>query len=1043
VLARYALNAFVGTEARSLPFFLAVLATAWWGGLRPGLVAATLGVLAATLLFVERTGIVFRHPGDYLRLVSLLTIGGLTSWLFEVVHRSRRRLLDQQEALRASHQRLLHFITSAPAALAMFDRQMRYLAASRRWLNDYGLEGRDVVGRSCYDFYPALPGLWREAHQRGLAGESSSSEGDRYDHPDGSSQWVRWEVQPWHTCGGEVGGIVISSEDITERKRAEAALREGEARYRRMLESLPVGVFVHDGERMFYANPKALQIVGARDAEALSGIAPLDLVAPECREMARRRIDAMLRRGEILPPVDAKVQRLDGSLADVEVSSRPIRFADRDCVQVHFLDVTERNRAAAELWKSHRLLETISRVQAEFLVQADVQQVFGQMLATLLEVTGSEYGVIGEVLRKEDGQPYLKTHVITDIAWDEASRDFFQQQAASGLEFTNLGSLFGAVLTSAAVVISNDPANDPRSGGLPAGHPPLRAFLGLPILRAGELIGMAGVANRPGGYGEAIARELVSLLHTCGSLIEAVRIERQRKQAEERVLASQRMLESVLNNIPQGVFWKDRQSRYLGGNAVVCRAFGVEGPEQLFGKADRDLAGLTKEQAAFFVLKDQEVMASGRPIYSILEQATLADGSTIWMETNKVPMRDCRGEVVGVLGTWQDVTERRGLEEQLRQSQKMEAVGQLAGGIAHDFNNLLTVINGHSELLLSGLPDGHPMRQDLELIHNAGERAASLTNQLLAFSRKQVLQPRLVDLNALIRESEKMLRRVIREDIRLVVRCCPDPARVKADPGQVSQVLLNLSLNACDAMAEGGELLIETSLAEVDEAQGNRPPEIGPGRYVVLTVRDTGCGMSPEVRERIFEPFFTTKGLGKGTGLGLAMVHGVVKQSGGHIDVSTEPGQGTTFLVYLPAVCDETEPGSNERTRRSPQGGTETVLLVEDEEALGQFAEAALKGSGYQVLRAAGGRKALELAEAHPGIDLLVTDVVMPGMSGPQLAAALRARRPGLKVLYVSGYTPDTVLRHGISVGEAAFLQKPFGVAGLGSKVREVLDGGK
>ncbi len=414
-------------------------------------------------------------------------------------------------------------------------------------------------------------------------------------------------------------------------------------------------------------------------------------------------------------------------------------------------------------------------------------------------------------------------------------------------------------------------------------------------------------------------------------------------------------------------------------------------------------------------------------------------GSWVWILARANLERDAGGRPVRMMGCHIDVTERKHLEVQLRQAQKMEAVGQLAGGVAHDFNNLLTIISGYSEVLLSTLPAGDPVRASVKAISEAGARAASLTRQLLAFSRQSVLEPKVLDLNAIVQETGDMLRRLIGEDVLLTTVLDPKLSRVKVDPSQVEQVLMNLAVNARDAMPKGGKLTIETGNVELDDRYAATHADRRSGRHVLLAVSDTGSGMSPEVKARIFEPFFTTKGVGKGTGLGLAMVFGAVKQSGGSIDVYSELGLGSTFKIYLPAAADQAS--SPEKRDSSVVGGTETILLVEDEDGVRALALLVLQRHGYTVLAASDGTDAMRVIEQHRGhIDLLVTDVVMPGMDGRELAEGLRPRFPQMKVLFSSGYTDDAVVRHGVLHDSVFFLQKPYSPFSLAKKVRDVLD---
>ncbi|HET7840721.1 MAG TPA: PAS domain S-box protein, partial [Terriglobia bacterium] len=389
-----------------------------------------------------------------------------------------------------------------------------------------------------------------------------------------------------------------------------------------------------------------------------------------------------------------------------------------------------------------------------------------------------------------------------------------------------------------------------------------------------------------------------------------------------------------------------------------------------------------------------------------------------------------------------DVTERRRLEQQFLQAQKMEAVGRLAGGVAHDFNNLLTIINGYTELMLQGGAPGSRERSHLEEIRRAGERASALTRQLLAFSRKQVVVPLVLDLNSVAEGIRKMLRRLIREDIEFQTNLASGLGQIKADAGQVEQVIMNLAVNSRDAMPKGGKVILETANVELDSEYCRSHPYVTPGRYVMLALSDTGCGMDSETQAHIFEPFFTTKDSGKGSGLGLSTVYGIVKQSGGHIHVYSEVGRGTTIRVYFPRIDEAGEGASAPGALQVPEGGHETILLVEDEPGVRGLTESALRSNGYTVWAACDSAEALSLWEKRKdAIGLHLTDVVLPGMSGKELADRLKAHRPDTKVLFISGYTADAIARHGILEEGVAFLAKPSTPRELLAKLRQTLDG--
>jgi signal transduction histidine kinase/CheY-like chemotaxis protein len=416
------------------------------------------------------------------------------------------------------------------------------------------------------------------------------------------------------------------------------------------------------------------------------------------------------------------------------------------------------------------------------------------------------------------------------------------------------------------------------------------------------------------------------------------------------------------------------------------------------------------------------------------------DGTAVTVNLFAAPLRDAAGRVTGVLGLMEDVTGVKRLEQQFFQAQKMEAVGRLAGGVAHDFNNLLTAILGSTDLLLETLPPDHPGIEEATETRKAALRAADLTRQLLAFSRQQVLAPRVISLNDVVTDMHKMLRRMIGEDVELRMVLADNLGAVRADPGQIEQVIVNLAVNARDAMPNGGRLTIETLNADLDDAYAAEHTVVVPGHYVMLAVTDAGMGMDAETKARVFEPFFTTKPKGKGTGLGLATVYGIVKQSGGYAWVYSELGQGTSVKIYLPRVDAPVEGSRPAPPTTGSLGGSETILVVEDQEEVRRLTRRILEARGYRVLVAASGPEALRLAEHEAGrIDLLVTDVVMPGMSGREVGLLLAPARPTMKVLYLSGYTDESIVHHGVLEPGVAFMQKPFNAEALARKVREVL----
>jgi PAS domain S-box-containing protein len=484
----------------------------------------------------------------------------------------------------------------------------------------------------------------------------------------------------------------------------------------------------------------------------------------------------------------------------------------------------------------------------------------------------------------------------------------------------------------------------------------------------------------------------------------------------------------------------------IGANLDTTIRSWNRGAERLYGYTAAEAIGrpgsmLVPRERAGEIDTIVDQIKSDASIRSYETERVRKDGSIVTVSVTMSPLRNAEGEIVGVSTVARDVTDVKTLEDQLRQAQKMEAIGRLAGGVAHDFNNLLTAILGYSLLLAESLDPASDDRELVDEIRKAGERAAALTNQLLAFSRRQVMQVTRIDLNALVDDMTQMLTRLIGEHIQLETVLAPNLAAVRADRTQMEQILLNLAVNARDAMPDGGRLVIETANVDLDEAYRLQHAVAQPGPYVMLAVSDTGVGMDEDTKRRLFEPFFTTKERGRGTGLGLATVYGIVKQSGGYIWVYSEPGHGTTFKVYVPRASETDESAPSVPASQAPGGGHETVLLVEDEAAVRHLVKTLLERGGYRVLDADTTDRAKAIfEERREEIDILVTDVIMPGSSGPALFRALSASRPALKVMYMSGYTDDAIVRGGHLDEGVAFLHKPFTAAGLLRKIREALD---
>ena len=726
------------------------------------------------------------------------------------------------------------------------------------------------------------------------------------------------------------------------------------------------------------------------------------------------------------------VRNVTGSSFDARAVQLAEALADQAALTL------EHARLFADEERRRREAEVLADLARTIGATLDLETVLRRVTEAAQELCGSDGAVIG--LRVPDSDAVLLRYW-TAPWYGEISDTRIEPGKGLG----------GHVLVEARPLRTSDYLQDPglsryylerirRLG--------IRAQMAVPVLIEDRVEGLLYVDNRSSrAFTDQDEAILVRLAAQAALAIRNAQLfadeQLARGTAERLVRAlreSQERFQFVARATNDAVWDWDLVSDALWWNEGVTTIFGYA-PEQVGPDVSWWYENIHPEDRDRTVTDIHAAIDRGAESWSAEYRYRKVDGSYADVFDRGYVLHDDEGKPVRMIGAMMDVTQRKQLEDELRQAQKMEAVGRLAGGVAHDFNNLLTIITGRSALLLGRLKGDDPSRKNVELIQKTAARAASLTRQLLAFSRKQVLQRKVLDLNATVAEMSDMLRRLIGEDVDLLLTLGPAAGRVNADPGQLEQALLNLAVNARDAMPRGGTLGVETDRVELGPAPPDRPDALPPGPYAVLRVMDTGVGMDAETRAHIFEPFFTTKEPGKGTGLGLSMVHGVVRQHGGAVRVRSVVGGGTTFEIYLPQVEAAASSSTVDDGGARPATGRETILLVEDEEDVRALAREVLERQGHRVLEAGDGVQALQCYEAEgERIDLILTDVVMPRMSGRELVDRVRAMRPAMPVLYMSGYTEDAILRHGVRDASMLLLGKPFTPADLISKVREVLD---
>lgn len=765
-------------------------------------------------------------------------------------------------------------------------------------------------------------------------------------------------------------------------------------------------------------------------------IAALTLPAPE------GRFDEELPFGDLARPSGSilcvPVRNGEVVIGALSIQSYALAaYGEEDLVTLQALadycaGALQRTQAEAARQRLQEQLLRTQRQEAEALREqarlATIREEIGTALTADVDLAGA---------LRESLQPLVK-HLPIAFArvWTlDGTGKYLQMQASAGQYGEGSGprrliqvgqTEIGRLVSERQPLLDNDVAQAPGNRAW-ARAQGIVGLAGYPLLADGKAVGALAVFSH--------AEIPLQVFETLGVVAERLARFVDQARAEQALQEMQARFSAFMDHTPALAMMRDEAGRYVYVNRQFERTYGVT-LQELRGKTLD--AVFPPETAAVFRANDAEMLQRDAP-QEFHETVMHPNGQTREYLAIKFPVHDAQGQrYVGAIST--DVTERRVLEEQLRQTQKLEAVGRLAGGVAHDFNNILGVINGYAALLLLRTELPANCRKPLVEVQKAGERAAALTRQLLAFSRKQIIQPQVLQVDELVANFHSMLLRLIGEDIELVTRPGGEPARIKADPGQLEQLLLNLVVNARDAMPRGGRLTLRVATVQLEAGRTREGDEVPAGTYVCLSVADTGCGIDPSALTHIFEPFYTTKPVGQGTGLGLATVYGIVKQNRGHIEVDSQPAQGTTFSVYFPQFAHvEVQPAA--AVPPLAPRGKETILVVEDEEMLRRLVVTVLSSGGYEVVAAADGDEALRLCQEHGEcIDLLLTDVVMPGRSGPEVAAATTSCCPQLRVLYMSGYTDDAIVRHGVTASEVHFIQKPFTPSDLARKVREVLD---
>jgi signal transduction histidine kinase/CheY-like chemotaxis protein len=1028
-----------------ITFFPAIIIVAVLAGLGPGLLATALAALVADYYILPPYGFGIASISDAVALVLFATMGLLISLLAESYRRSLLSIAayKKEQALWVSNEKLDVALASMTDAVFISDAKGQFIQFNDAFATFHRFRNKSECARTLAEYPEFLEvsmtdgqlvphEMW--AVPRALRGETAANEEYRLRRKDTGETWIgSYSFGPVRDHEGAIIGSVVVGRDITEQKRAEEALRKSETLYHGLFDSMDEGfciiemIFDAEGKPADY---RFLEINAAFEKQ--TGMH--DAVGKRMRELAPTHEEYWFEIfGKIALTGEPAHFLNEAKALNCYYEVRAYRVGEPELRQVAivFSDISERRRAEAHIRHLNRVYAVLSDINQTNVREKDSQVMLETACRIAVEKGKLQMAWIGMV------DPVTK--FLEPIASSGVDEGFLNLDKISVWDPDHGSRPAVRCFTSGQHVICNDIEQEIacrplREESLRRGYWSGGSF---PLKVDGQTVGVFNLyANEKGFFEGDDVSLLDEMAMDISHALEVNLHEKARQEADVELRRRTAFLEALVESSIDSVLVIDSNGKKMLQNQRMIDMLSI--PPSEVDDIDHQLewiAPLIKNRSEFME-RIQYMMSHPEEVSR--DEVELEDGRIL--DRYSSPVGDNANHYYGRIWTMRDITERRHLEEQFRQSQKMEAIGQLTGGIAHDFNNLLTVILGCSEFIGEEAKENPRLSKMAKMILDAAQRGADLTHRMLAFARRQTLQPKPIDVNRMLANMESFLRRTLSADIDLEVIQSGENCTALVDLTQLESALLNLCVNARDAMPGGGKLIIETGIATLDSDYAEQNADVTPGQYILISVSDTGCGISPENLDRVFEPFFITKEVGKGTGLGLSMVYGFIKQSQGHINFYSEPGHGTSVKLYLPKADQQSEPSNLDATLIADLQGSEVILLVEDNEPVREFAKTQLLHLGYQVLEAANGKDALAILREHPEIDLLFTDVVMPGgLNGRELAHEARKLYPEVKVLFCSGYAESAILHLGLLNEHVQLLNKPYSRLQVARRIREML----